>query len=409
MGKKMKAIIVGGSIAGVSCAHSLTSAGWDVLILEKSSEPPARSPTGAGLGLDPQARTIIKSWLPRPHLLDETTLPLSIDQNQATDSEKKATRVLTRDEDFDFRAAYWSDIHGLLFNALDPTIFLWGHKFLSFTMSQDGSTVIKVKALVMESQETVEIQGDLLVAADGCLSSIRKTFLPNFKLRYSGYCAWRGVFDFSGDENSETVAGIKREYQDLGRCLYFDLARDTHSVFYELINKRLNWIWYVNQPEPELKSNSVTLKVSQEMINRMHQEADTIWIPELARLMKETKEPFLNVIYDSDPLERIFWGNVVLVGDAAHPTTPHGLRSTNMSVLDAEVLGRCLGKCGPENLSLGLEEYQRIRLPVVSEQVLYARRLGRIKQGLDRGGTEGGGGLGLEQKHVPFFSGAPLV
>ncbi|KAL0888131.1 hypothetical protein Bca101_012114 [Brassica carinata] len=350
MGKKMKAIIVGGSIAGVSCAHSLTSAGWDVLILEKSSEPPARSPTGAGLGLDPQARTIIKSWLPRPHLLDETTLPLSIDQ--ATDSEKKATRVLTRDEDFDFRAAYWSDIHGLLFNALDPTIFLWGHKFLSFTMSQDGSTVIKVKALVMESQETVEIQGDLLVAADGCLSSIRKTFLPNFKLRYSGYCAWRGVFDFSGDENSETVAGIKRE---------------------------------------------------------MHQEADTIWIPELARLMKETKEPFLNVIYDSDPLERIFWGNVVLVGDAAHPTTPHGLRSTNMSVLDAEVLGRCLGKCGPENLSLGLEEYQRIRLPVVSEQVLYARRLGRIKQGLDRGGTEGGGGLGLEQKHVPFFSGAPLV
>ncbi|CAF1787092.1 unnamed protein product [Brassica oleracea var. botrytis] len=400
--KKMKAIIVGGSIAGVSCAHSLTLAGWDVLVLEKSSEPPARSPTGAGLGLDPQARTIIKSWLPHPHLLDETTLPLSIDQNQGTDSEKKVTRVLTRDESFDFRAAYWSDIHGLLFNALDPTMFLWGHKFLSFTMSQDESTV-KVETLVMETQETIEIHGDLLVAADGCLSSIRKTFLPNLKLRYSGYCAWRGVFDFSGDENSETVSGIKREYPDLGKCVYFDLARDTHSVFYELSNKKLNWIWYVNQPEPELKSNSVTLKVSQEMINKMHQEADTIWIPELARLMKETKEPFLNVIYDCDPLERIFWGNVVLVGDAAHPTTPHGLRSTNMSVLDAEVLGKCLGECGPENLNLGLEEYQRIRLRVVSEQVLYARCLGRIKQGLDRDG------VGLEQKHMPFFSGAPLV
>lgn len=95
------------------------------------------------------------------------------------------TRVLTRDEGFDFRAAYWSDIHGLLFNALDPTMFLWGHKFLSFVMSQDeSSTVIKVKTLVVETQETVEIQGDLLVAADGCLSSIRKTFLPNLKLRF---------------------------------------------------------------------------------------------------------------------------------------------------------------------------------------------------------------------------------
>ncbi|CAA7039741.1 unnamed protein product [Microthlaspi erraticum] len=401
MGKKGKAIIVGGSIAGVSCAHTLTLAGWDVLVLEKSSEPPARSPTGAGLGLDPQARQIIKSWLPHPHLLDEITLPLSIDQT--TDSEKKVTRVLTRDENFDFRAAYWSDIHALLYNALPQTMFLWGHKFLSFTDSQDESSV-KVKTLVIETQETVEIQGDLLVAADGCLSSIRKTFLPNLKLRYSGYCAWRGVYDFSGIENSETVRGIKKEYQDLGKCLYFDLGTQTHSVFYELINKKLNWIWYVNQPEPELKSNSVTLKVSEEMMKKMHEEADTIWIPELARLMKETNDPFLNVIYDCEPLERIFWGNVVLVGDAAHPTTPHGLRSTNMSVLDAEVLGKCLEKCGRENLSLGLEEYQRIRLHVVSEQVLYARRLGRIKQGLDSSG-----GLGLEQKHMPFFASAPLV
>lgn len=80
MGKKGTAIIVGGSIAGVSCAHTLTLAGWDVLVLEKSSEPPTRSPTGAGLGLDPQARQIIKSWLPHPRLLDEITLPLSIDQ-----------------------------------------------------------------------------------------------------------------------------------------------------------------------------------------------------------------------------------------------------------------------------------------------------------------------------------------
>ncbi|CAN8236710.1 unnamed protein product [Cochlearia groenlandica] len=404
--KKRKAIIVGGSIAGVSCAHSLTLAGWDVLVLEKSTEPPARSPTGAGLGLDPQARKIIKSWLPLPQLLDDITLSLSIDQNQETDSEEKVTRVLTRDENFDFQAAYWSDIHGLLYNELPRAMFLWGHKLLSFTMSQDVSNV-KVKTLVIETGETIEIQGDLLVAADGCLSLIRKTFLPELKLRYSGYCAWRGVFDFSGDENSEIVTKIKKVNSDLGKCLYFDIGTKTHTVFYELISNRLNWIWYVNQPEPELNSNSVTLKVSEEMMKKMHQEAEAVWIPELATLMRETKDPFLNVIYDCDPLEKLFWGNVVLVGDAAHPTTPHGLRSTNMSVLDAEVLGKCLERCGHEDVSLGLEEYQRIRLPVVSEQVLYARRLGRLKQGLDC--DYGSGGFGLEQRNMPFFSRAPLV
>lgn len=78
--KKPKAVIVGGSIAGVSCAHALILAGWDVVVLEKSSAPPTGSPTGAGLGLDPLARTLIETWIKRPHLLHNTTLPLTIDQ-----------------------------------------------------------------------------------------------------------------------------------------------------------------------------------------------------------------------------------------------------------------------------------------------------------------------------------------
>lgn len=73
--------------------------------------------------------------------------------------------------------------------------------------------------------------------------------------------------------------------------------------------------------------------------------------------MKEIKEFFFNVIYDCDFLERIFWGNVVLVGDVVYFTIFYGLRSINMLVFDVEVLGKCLGECGFENLSLGFEEY----------------------------------------------------
>lgn len=42
-------------------------------------------------------------------------------------------------------------------------------------------------------------------------------------------------------------------YPDLGKCLYFDLSSGTHSALYELPNKRLNWIFYINQPEPDIK------------------------------------------------------------------------------------------------------------------------------------------------------------
>ncbi|PKI43567.1 hypothetical protein CRG98_036059 [Punica granatum] len=158
------------------------------------------------------------------------------------------------------------------------------------------------------------------------------------------------------------------------------------------------------------------MKVNREMIEKMHQEAEKVWRPELARLMKETSDPFINVIYDADPLEKIFWDNVVLVGDAAHPTTPHGLRSTNMSILDSAVLGICLRKWGSENLRSGIEEYQKVRIQATLKQVLHSRKLGRLKQGLplDNGKNFDPRKSGpkeweeLKQKNMPFFNGVPL-
>ncbi|KAJ0597666.1 putative FAD-binding domain, FAD/NAD(P)-binding domain superfamily [Helianthus annuus] len=414
---KGRAVVVGGSIAGVSAVHSLLSAGWEVVVLEKTTAPPTGSPTGAGLGLDPLSQSIIKSWLPHQQsdlLLNTHTLPLTIDQNQATDAEKKISRVLARDESFNFRAAYWSDLHNLLYNALPPDIFYWGHVYQSFSVSDDKNTV-KVQSKVVQTGNVVEFEGDLLVAADGCLSSIRQAFLPDLKLRYSGYCAWRGVLDLSSDEKSDIFAGLQNVYQDLGKCLYFDLGSGTHSVFYELLNKKINWIWYVNQPEPQLKGNSVTMKVSNDMIKKMQEEAEKTWVPELVRVIKETKEPFLNVIYDCDPLQQIVWDRVVLIGDAAHPTTPHGVRSTNMSILDAAVLGQCLMKSGVEKLGVCLEEYQSIRVPVTSKQVLQSRKMGRMKQGLvladgkvfDPKTATPQEYNDLQQKYMPGFSDMP--
>ncbi|XP_006367723.1 6-hydroxynicotinate 3-monooxygenase isoform X2 [Solanum tuberosum] len=337
-------------------------------------------------------------------------------QNQETDGETKVSRTLARDEHFNFRAAYWADLHSLLYGALPLDIVLWGYLFLSFSMYDDKSKV-EVETKVLETGITINIVADLLIAADGCLSSIRQRFLPDLKLRYSGYCAWRGVLDFSNKKHSEAISNLKKVYPDLGKCLYFDLSSGTHSVFYELLNHRFNWIWYINQPEPNLKGNSVTMKVSENLVQNMHEEAEKTWVPELVRVIKEIKEPFLNVIYDCDPLEQIFWDKVVLIGDAAHPTTPHGVRSTNMSILDAAVLGKCLEKWQVENLNSALEEYQSIRLPVNTKQVLYSRRLGRIKQGLslsdhpsfDLKAASPEDCEELQQKNMPHFYDFPSI
>lgn len=152
------------------------------------------------------------------------------------------------------------------------------------------------------------------------------------------------------------------------------------------------------------------------MVQKMLQEAENVWPSQLVSIMKISEDPFLNVIYDCNPLQQLYWDNIVLVGDAAHPVTPHCSRSTNMSILDAMVLGKCLEKWGVEKLKSALREYQSIRLPVATEQVLYSRRVGRIKQGLtlsDRKVFDPYTAAPeecreLQQSTVPFFGQNPL-
>lgn len=161
----------------------------------------------------------------------------------------------------------------------------------------------------------------------------------------------------------------------------------------------------------------MTMKVNSEMIKKMHEEAEKVWIPELASVMKETKHPFINVIYDCDILPTLCWENVVLIGDAAHPTSPHGLRSTNMSILDAGILGQCLQKWSINKLDSALKEFESIRLPVISQQVLHSRKLGRMKQGLELDGGEKFDPFTaseeeckkLQQRNMPFFAQAPSL
>ena len=64
--------------------------------------------------------------------------------------------------------------------------------------------------------------------------------------RYSGYCAWRGVVT---DEEAPAAAQAARQaYPELGTAIYFEIARRTHGVLYELPNQRLNWLWRAPPP-----------------------------------------------------------------------------------------------------------------------------------------------------------------
>ena len=68
-------------------------------------------------------------------------------------------------------------------------------------------------------------------------------------------------------------------------------------------------------------------------------------VPERVQSVQATPTPFINAIFDREPLQRLVQGRTVLVGEAAHPTTPHALRSTNMAIMDAGAHVSPSGQC----------------------------------------------------------------
>ncbi|CAM6116199.1 unnamed protein product [Calypogeia fissa] len=381
---KLKVIIIGGSICGLCCAHAFLKSGVcsSLVVLEKASSLTA---AGAGLGIDERSIQALEDWGLRDELFRHT-LPLYCDQTRA--KEQGICVTLSRDDDFRHQAVHWGDLHQVLYDALPSGIVHLGHDVISLKENEDHSSV-RVSVSVASRAEgeekptasTIEeVYGDLVVAADGSMSRTRMMYSPSPPRRYSGYCAWRGVLDYT--DLPQVYDEVKKEFPGIGETLFFELARCTHSVLYELKGNRLNWLWYVNQPEPELQGNSLTKHPDKETIEGMYIAADRTWMPALAQVMKLTPKPFINAIYDRDPLKQLAWGRVVLVGEAAHPTTPHGLRSTNMSIVDAHTLGKAFEKWGPDSIIAALTEYESERLPVTTQQVLFSRYLGQVKQGL---------------------------
>ncbi|KAG0560071.1 hypothetical protein KC19_10G152400 [Ceratodon purpureus] len=392
--KKRRVVVVGGSIAGLCCAHGLLrSSEWlEVVVFERARSV---SSAGAGLGLDSRACDALRDW-GLGDALEASSLPLFMEENRVVDSNREDHAVV-KDDTFNHRAAHWSDLHHLIHDALPSGIVRFGHEVHSFEELQGADGEPRVRVRVSKGDDAIEeIEADFMVAADGSMSQTREKFVPNEKRRYSGYCAWRGVLEASNESVQEVASTIKSVFPDVGHCLYFEIARNTHAVLYELQKERLNWLWYINQPEPQLQGKSVTVKADEKALKDLHEQAQRTWPPALAKLMESTTNPFINAIFDREPLPQFVWGRVVLVGEAAHPTTPHGLRSTNMSIVDAFVLGNSISKWGCNDIEAALDEYQGERVPITTREVLFSRHLGQLKQGLLSSGTDW---LQADQQH----------
>lgn len=305
--------ILGGGIAGLSTAIALQRLGLSITVFEAS---PTLEPIGAGLvlasnamkGLDRlgiaesviEAGTAIKSVIIKDHKGKSIMI-----QN---------TENVGASYGWDNYAVHRADLHQILERSFSGEIQT-DKRAVSATQHQKGVRVV--------FEDGTEQLTDFLIVADGIHSGIRQSLIPGATPRYAGYTCWRAVIE-------DTGLNLKEAYETWGSKGRFG--------FVPLTNKRLYWFACVNAPEESKTLQAFTPDDLYKRFRDFHSP-----IPEIIRAT-HNRDLIWNDIADVRPLDHFAFGNIVLIGDAAHATTPNLGQGACMAIEDAVILSIEMGK-----------------------------------------------------------------
>ncbi|HVA15178.1 MAG TPA: FAD-dependent monooxygenase, partial [Stellaceae bacterium] len=169
MPPRRRALIIGGSIGGLFAGHLLQRAGWDVAIFERSAGDLADR--GAGLGISAELFEVMR----RVGLTVGPALAFHVRSSAWLTPGGSIGGEIPRG----WHGSAWSIIYQPL-RASFPSALYCAGKMLA-RVEQDGDGVTAIFA------DGTRERGDLLIAADGIYSTVRRQLLPQVEPVSAGY------------------------------------------------------------------------------------------------------------------------------------------------------------------------------------------------------------------------------
>jgi 2-polyprenyl-6-methoxyphenol hydroxylase-like FAD-dependent oxidoreductase len=370
---RLKAIIVGGSLGGLFAANLLVRNGWDVDIFERVPEELA----GRGAGI-----------VTHPELFDAMTAAgIAIDDSIGVKVQSRVTfaqsGAVLSERELPQTLTAWGKMYHVLRAALPDVHYHAGGTVVSV---EDGAD----QASVSLGDGTV-LRADLVIAADGFKSAIRERFLPDVKLQYAGYVAWRGLVD----ETSLSRATREALFDKFAFCLPpreqilgYPVAGQGNSTAPG--ERRYNFVWYRATSEDVQLPNLLTDEsgkrwvggipptlIRREVLADMEEAALTLLAPQFGEVVTKSTQPLFQPIFDLEVPQMAF-GRVALLGDAAFVARPHCGMGVTKAASDAMELVSALKRHA--DVQEALAEYSRVRTQVGAAIVQHARHLGAYMQ-----------------------------
>ena len=199
-------------------------------------------------------------------------------------------------------------------------------------------------------------EADLVLAADGASSTIRRLVAPEVQRKYVGYVAWRGTVPESAlaDQAKEVFVEKFPFFHSTGiQALGYLIPGENGTT--EPGRRLFNWVWYCNYKDGSLeleelmtdtqgKRHAITLPVGSmnpDVWERQKAYAARTLPPQYAEAVNQTQQPFVQAITDVISTQNSFYdGKVLLVGDALAGFRPHTAASTSQAAFHAIYMGK---------------------------------------------------------------------
>lgn len=361
-----RALVIGGSIGGLTTALLLRRLGFDTEVFERT--PTNLDGRGGGIVLQPDTlRWFVECSRQHPETVSTSTHYV---QYLGPDNS-----VVHREE-APWSYTSWGTFYRALLTDFGTTDYHLGEYAAGFDQDADG---VEVRFTSGRRE-----RADLVVFADGITSPSRRRISPESRLEYSGYVGWRGTVP-ERDVTAET-------FELLRDSISYSFGPHTHINVYPIPSpdgglaegtRLLNYVWYRNVSEGHALDELMTDKrgfiagvslhpgqVQDRFVDEMRSAAEQMLAPAAAEVVLRTEQPYLQAVYDVGA-HQMAMGRVALVGDAASAARPHAAAGTAKAAANAWALhdalsessdvAEALAKWEPGQLELAQRLLRRVK------------------------------------------------
>lgn len=353
--KNKKAIIIGCGIAGPALALQLKRAGIKSTIYESEKTP---SDLGLFIYLSPNGMNVIRSLG-----VYEKIKKLGIETYAYIFYNEKGKQLGNLDysnEDERFGASNVMLRRSLLYKAVREEAINQGID-IQFGKKLKDIEIINSEKVIAHFEDGVTAKGNFLIGCDGLRSRTRKIIIPDTpKPRYDGIVATGGFSKIS----------INPRLPNTFYSSFLNGAGVAH-----LTSKNGETFWWLSVTYPEEPTKDELNLISNDQWKQKLLDLCDGTHPVYKKFIEGHEGDFPKIpLYDIDFLETWHKGPVCLVGDAAHPTSPHVGQGASMALEDSITLAKCLRDI--EDTQQAFAKFQSLRKERTEKMIKFSRLSG---------------------------------